>query len=93
MVAQFLFLFLDFLRSSQEKCNIYIKKKLLMLSQKQVDRNFLWSVLLLSIEMVSKCSKLCSETTHLWLEFPLEFLHFDVINLWSARVYIMENCC
>ena len=55
MVAQFLFLFLDYLRSSQEKCNIYIKKKLLMLSQKQVDRNFLWSVLLLSIEMVSKC--------------------------------------
>ena len=92
MVAQFLFLFLDFLRSSQEKCNIYIKK-LLMLSQKQVDRNFLWSVLLMSIEMVSKCSKLCSETTHLWLEFPLEFLHFDVINLWSAGVYIMENCC
>ena len=64
-----------------------------MLSQKQVDRNFLWSVLLLSIEMVSKCSKLCSETTHPWLEFPLKFLHFDVINLCSARVYIMENCC
>ena len=44
-----------------------------MLSQKQVNRNFLWSILLLSIEMVLKCSKLCSETTRLRLEFPLEF--------------------
>ena len=89
MVAQFLFLFLDFLRSFKRN----VTKKLSMLSQKQGDRNFQWSILLLSIEMVLKCSKLCSETTRLRLEFPLEFLHFDVINLWSARVYIMENCC
>ena len=61
-------------------------EKLLMLSQNQVDRNFLWSILLWSIEMVSKCSKRYSETTRLQLEVPLEFLHFDVINLWSARV-------
>ena len=52
-----------------------VKKK-----NKQTDNNFPWSVFLLTIEnqMMSKCSKPCSETTRLRL---VAFQHFDIISM------------
>ena len=38
-----------------------------------IDNNFPWSVLLPTIEITSKCSKLYNETTCLRLVVPLEF--------------------
>jgi len=42
--------------------------------QKQIDCNLSWSVLLLAIEMTSKCSKLCSFWRHRdrFVNYPLE---------------------
>ena len=42
--------------------------------------------------MTSKCSKLCSETTRLWLVFPYEFWVLMPF-LRSIRVQTMENGC
>ena len=79
MVAQFVFLLLAraiFRVISTEmdvkNCQYYCKR--------QIGKNFPWSIRLSIIAMTSKCSKLCSETTHLWLVVPLEFCTFyDVI--------------
>ena len=56
------------------------------------NNNFSWPVLLSIIEMPSKCSQLCSKTTHLWL-VPLKFWTFwHHLELWSRKVQIMGNC-
>ena len=45
---------------------------------RQIDKNFPWRVILTTVKMTSKCSKLCSETTRLRLVAPL---HFDVTSM------------
>ena len=54
-------------------CQFYCKKR--------AENNFPWSVLLKTIEMTSIGSKLRNETTRLWLVFPLEFEHSDVMPI------------
>ena len=80
MVAQYVFPFLwrsIFLDASTEmdvrNCKFYCKKR--------AENNFPWSVLLKTIEMTSKSSKLRNETTCLWLVVPLEFELSDVMPI------------
>ena len=49
--------------------------------KKQIDNNFPWCVLLSTIEMASKCSKLYRETTRRSSWFHLSFEHFDIISV------------
>ena len=43
--------------------NVIVKNQKQNKTNKQINSNFPWSVLLSTTEMTSKCSKLCSETT------------------------------
>ena len=72
LVAQFVFLFQAhaIFRKTSTEMDI---KNYQMLWLKQIDNNFSWFILLLTKKMMSKCSKLCSETTCLRLVVPHVF--------------------
>ena len=65
MVAQFVVLFLP--RTIFRGISTEVDAKTVTIIVKKIDNNFPWSVLLSTIEMTSKCSKRCSETTRLRL--------------------------
>ena len=75
-VAQFVFLFLSraiFRETSTEMdfktFNVIVKNKI---NRQQFSMVCTLITVLWTIEVTSKCSKLCSETTHLRLVIPLE---------------------
>ena len=57
----------------------------------QSDNNFPWSVLLTTIEMMSKCSKATSHRQWFYCKVLNILTSFDF--LWPIRVQTMENCC
>ena len=59
------------------------RKKVPMLLLKHIDNNFLGSEFSSTIEMTSKSSKLCIETTCLLLVVPLEFFNILTSFLWN----------
>ena len=69
MVAQFVFLFIVHAIFQETSTEMDIKPFSVITVE---NSNFPWPVLLLTIETASKCSQICSETTHLWL-VPLKF--------------------
>ena len=76
MVAQFVFTFLSHVTFWWEMSTGMNFKNYQHYVKKNQRQNCSLSVLLSTIEMMSKCSKLCSETTCLWLFAPLEFWLF-----------------
>ena len=53
--------------------------------KKQIDNNFPGSVLLSTVEMTSKCLKLCVKLLARGSWFHLSFEHFDVISVVDKR--------
>ena len=76
MVAQFVFTFLSHVTFWWEMSTGMNFKNYQHYVKKNQQQNCSLSVLLSTIEMMSKCSKLCSETTCLWLFAPLGFWLF-----------------
>ena len=76
MVAQFVFTFLSHVTFWWEMSTGMNFKNYQHYVKKNQRQNCSLSVLLSTIEMMSKCSKLCSETTCLWLFAPLGFWLF-----------------
>ena len=59
--------------------------------KKQIDNNFR-SVLLSIIEMTSKCSKFCSETTRLRIVNPLEFTCSVIVSTHGFKKELCHTC-
>ena len=77
MVGRFVFLFLS--RAIFRETSTEMDVKTFNVIVKNKSTTFfhgLYSYVLCTTEMTSKCSKLCSETTRLWLVIPLKFWTF-----------------